>query len=69
MMLWRFQCDGPGCKSAETVPPLERAPAGWLVRTTVDETVTGEESSLSAGARSVLQSVKHYCPQCRRRAA
>lgn len=68
-MLWRFQCDGSGCKAAETVPPYDRAPAGWLVRTIVDETVSGEEHLSIASGRSTLQSVKHYCPACRRRAA
>lgn len=67
---WRFTCDGTGCKSAETLPPLDKAPPGWMVRTTIDEVVSLEErSDLSSGRASSLQSIKHFCPSCRRRAA
>lgn len=70
MLRWTFQCDGEGCDHADTVPPHDGAPPGWLVRTIIDKLVSLDEGATGTGfpsGRSELQRVRHYCPECRRK--
>lgn len=71
-LLWRFECDGDGCKANEAVAPMVHSPPGWLMRTIIDRIESLDDPATGTGlgaGRSELQRQKHYCPGCRRKAS
>lgn len=71
-LLWRFKCDGAGCRETVDTPPLSIAPPGWMTRTVIDSIESLDEPATGTGfpkGRSELQRVKHFCEACRRKVA
>lgn len=72
MLLWKYECDGAGCKSTDAIAAFKGLPPGWLLRTIIDRVDSLDEPATGSGlpsSRCELQREKHYCPTCRRKVA